>query len=275
MTAAYPEAQVLYRPIEYARVKDSIEFYGRDRASQQEFENNGGRIKMGADGEPLESLPDVWRYRPFSTGGKPDFILMSSDVQHWIFRINVERYIGRRMSDLEYDNFWRREVDKHRQDGSALITEFTRMWRKDGSHSNYAGFNADSPRANYIAQTDLTHEPPKWQHIVTGGFVGKLADDRVVTLGGVQHYGLRCINIGEDYTQYHPFTHPYLFDQPAVTGRDVISVKGGWEIVNYWRRVYPWFGGQVVIPFALPYDSVAYIPVGQLIIPSDQEPLRK
>lgn len=267
MTAVYPEAQVLYRPVEYARVKDSVELYGKDRQSYNEE-------KLGSRDWDVKSVPDVWRYAPSNAAQKPDFIRMDEAFQHWVFEINLERYIGRRFFEGEYRAFWEKELaeyKKNRESGSPYITWFNQLFNSGRAFTNKAGVDQYK---NYIAQENLDADYPKLFHIVTGRFVGKLANTSRM-IAGTLHSGIRCINTFEPYFHYHPFDQPWLFDQPIVTGRDVIYDKGGYIVTGYWWRVFHQFGKQVVIPFALPYDDIAYYPTDRLIIPSDQEPLRK
>lgn len=241
-----------------ARIKDSIEAYGMDRRTYTEQTEPD----VGFDSS-VRSVPDVWRYRPASTVGKPDFVRMTERVQHWIFRCNVEVYLGRRFTDAQYKSFWEQELAKHKVGNSFFIRTFTSLFTSDRSHTNKAGFGDKFgvTSRNYIAQEDLSADYPKLFHIVTGGFVGKLVSRNARMIAGESCLPFECINISlGDFEQYHPFTHPHLFDTPKVTGRDLVYTKGGWQITGYWRLPFHHFNYQAVIPFTLPVDGVAWYP---------------
>lgn len=270
ITAIWDETQIAYQPVNnnYARVMDTIELRGMDRQTWNE------KVLTPR----FEAVPDVFRYRPLSIGSKQDFVVMTERFQHWVFRINVERYFGQRFADdAAYRAWWKEELERYENgEQRTLIQDFSAMFRSGGSHTNKAG--TDISR-NYIAQRNLGLDFPKYFHIVTGGFVGKLADDTTRKINGVVHRPLQCIHAGGDIERYHPFTHPHLFDQPCVTGRVLVYGKGGYEIKGYFRRKYQWFGGSVVFPFCLPYDNEAWYPENSendaLVIPSDDPPLSK
>mgnify|MGYP000864567401 FL=1 len=267
ITASFSGVLVDYIPVQtwagFARVKDSIELYGMDRQSFNE-------IALGSRKWDAVPLPDVFRYRPSSTSQKPDYIRMDEPFQHWLFRVNVESFIGRRLTDTEYQKFWQNEVGKYKADknSSHLILAWNRLLGTDTAFTNRAGY----PEArNYIAQEGMEFDYPKLFHLTTGRFVGKLAHSEV-TFYGYKHTGLECINISDGYLHIHPFTHPHLFTHPIVTGRYLDYDKGGYKITGYFWRVMDYFNSQVVIPFALPFDDIAYMPTDTLVIPSDREP---
>lgn len=267
ITAAFGDVLVDYIPAQtwagFARVKDSIELDGMDRQSFNE-------IALGSRKWDAVPLPDVRRYRPMSTSQKPDFIRMDEPFQHWLFRVNVESFIGRRLTDAEYQQFWQGEVKKYKADknSSPLILAWNRLLGTDTAFTNRAGY----PEArNYIAQEGMEFDHPKLFHLTTGRFVGKLAHSEV-TFYGYKHTGLECVNISNGYLHIHPFTHPHLFTHPIVTGRNLDFDKGGYKITGYFWRVMDYFNSQVVIPFALPFDDIAYMPTDTLVIPSDREP---
>lgn len=269
MTAVYSAAQIVYSPVqrpEFARVMDSVEAYGMDRQSYNEKQ-------LGSRDWDVRSVPDVWRYAPANAAQKPDFVRMDETFQHWLFQINLERYIGRRFFDGEYRAFWEKELEayKKNREASPYITWWNQLFHSGRAFTNKAGVDQYK---NYIAGENLDADFPKYFHIITGRFVGKLVhSDRMIN--GTVHSGMECIDISRPYTDIHPFTHPHLFDQPIVTGRDVIFDKGGYQTVGYWWRIFHQFGQQVVIPFCLPHDWIAYYPKDRLIIPSDTQPLKK
>lgn len=267
ITASFAGVLVDYIPVQtwagFARVKDSIELYGMDRQSFNE-------IALGSRKWDAVPLPDVFRYRPASTAQKPDFIRMDEPFQHWLFRINVESFIGRRLTDTEYQQFWQSEVKKYKanRDTSPLILAWNRLLGTDTAFTNRAGY----PEArNYISQEGMEFDYPKLFHLTTGRFVGKISNSSIAP-SGYEHTGLECVNISNGYLHIHPFTHPHLFTHPIVTGRNLDFDKGGYKITGYFWRVMDYFNQQVVIPFALPFDDIAYMPTETLVIPSDREP---
>lgn len=249
MIASFGDSSVKYVASRFARILDSIEVYGVDRRTYIERENGSALTAS------VTYLPDVWRFNPEVTGDKPDFIAMTERVQHWIFRCNVERVLNYRLSDLAYKAFWRDQLYRYKRDranGSAYITWWNQLFKGDRSHTNFAGVNT---RTNYIAEENMSiADLPKLSNVVTGRFVGKVVDQ------SQDEVGFECVNMSGDFEQYHPFTHPHLFDQPIVTGRDLLTDKSGTRIIGYWWRVFHHFNKRVVIPLCLPLDGVARYP---------------
>jgi len=263
LQASFDGQTAEYRQSSFVRVKDSIELYGVDRQTYNEKQ-------LGSFKPSIDSVPDVWRYNPANGAGKPDFVSMTEDIQHWIFRVNVERYMGTRFAtDTDYREWWSKLV-KTGAKKSVFIEWWNQLFAGDRSHTNRAG--VDTCR-NYITGENMTADFPKFSNVVTGRFVGKLADGSPRNVSGALCRPLHCISAKEDYKQYHPFTHPHLFDQPIVTGRTLVQDKSGWVNQGYWWRVFYHFGKKVVLPFILPADTVAWYPADRLI--NGGIPLRK
>lgn len=267
LTLAYPDVTIMYklasRP--FVRLKDSIELYGMDR---QTFTEKQNEKPLAVD---VDGVPDVWRYTAFD---KREYVSMTEDIQHWIFRINCEAYIGRKFSSEAAYKSWWSALPK----ANIFIQWFTSLFTSDRSHTNRAGFGEKfgPSAANYIAKNDLQNETPKFQRIVTGRWVGELASAKVESIKGIPYLPVKVINISKgDYKRYHPFDNPEYFDQPLITGRYIVTDKGGSRIAGFWRRPYGQFSGAAVLPVMLANEDVAWLPVSQLVNPSDTEPGRK
>lgn len=235
-----------------ARVLDSIEVYGKSRITYNE----------GGAKTDLTGVPDVWRVNPRVTGGKPEGVLMTSDWQHWFYRLNVERMRGRRFTDAEYQAFWRAELQAYRAKiGGDTIKDFNSCLRSKASHTNFAGVDK---YANYITQERLDAGLPVFSNIVTGGWVGRYTVSK----------GFHVINAAAGYLQFHPFTHPWLFDEPLSTGR--IFKPGTREIIrDNVRRSYGRFGNRLVMPVMLPVDDFGILPDGKIELPTNDGYLDK
>lgn len=243
----------------YVRVKNSLEMYGMDRRSWHEGE--GGDAGFDSD---VTFIPDVFRHNPEQSGGKPDFVSMTEDIQHWIFRLNVERCIGRKFkTEEEYRAFWRGDLERFKKRNpkspGTFITWWNQLFKGDRSHTNFAG--VDTCR-NFIGDENHGASLPKFSNIVTGDYVGELTDPtKVKRVYGANCRPLKCINISSgDYRLYSPDTHPELFDQPTVSGRDLAYGKSGWTTTAYWMRTFHHFNVRVVLPVMLPQDSVTWFP---------------
>lgn len=254
--ADFPNATVEYRQItpNLGRVLDSIEVYGMSRITYNEFvRERPADIKQ-------TGLPDVWRINPVTNRDKT-FTPMTKDFQFWIYRINVDRIFGRKLSDKEFSDYYLAELDgyklKHPTIGQS-IRDFNSLFRDIGSHTNYAGTDNS---AFFIGQERMDWDLPKFSNIVTGRWVGKMEGDRFVV-----------INASKPYTHYHPFDHPWLFDEPLSTGR---IFKTGTNIIlrDDVRRSYNDFRDRVVMPVILPASDYAVLE-GKWTRTTD-EPLRK
>ncbi len=271
MLATFGKTTTEYQPVnagDFVRHMDSIEYYGKDRLTY----NEAGKAPNFEE----KGVPDVWR---IGVDGKRarDYVSLTEDLQHWIFRINLEIYRGSMFaSENEYRTYW-----KTLQKSNQFVGWFTSVLRGNGSHTNRAGFG-DKPKGNisarnYINGDNPENEPPKFFHIVTGRWVAKKSREATKTIAGAKCLPVEVINISKgDYRSYHPFTHPHLFDRPLITGRNMIKdPKGGVKILSYFRAPYGQFGNLVTLPVMLPFDSEGWIPVDRIIEPSDTEPGKK
>jgi len=268
MLAQFGTQTVLYslqERSEYVRHLDSIEYYGKDRLTH----NEAGKAPNFEE----KGVPDVWR---IGVDGKRarDYVSLTEDLQHWIFRINLEIYRGSVFaSEAEYKTYWK-TLTKSNQ----FVGWFTSVLRGNGSHTNRAGFGdkpkGNIPARNYINGDNPENEPPKFFHIVTGRWVAKKSRDVTKNIAGAKCLPVKVINISKgDYRDYHPFTHPHLFDRPLITGRNMVKEpSGGVRILSYFRAPYGQFGNLVTLPVMLPFDDEGWIPVDRIIEPSDTEP---
>lgn len=269
LTAFYP-TQVEYRlapSTPYVRLKDSIEYYGVDRVTRNE---NGGPIVF-----KNVAVPDVFRIE-VDTKRPKDYVTLTEDLQHWIFRLNVELYTGMPFaSESDYRAFHKSLPKSHQ-----LIGWFTSVLRGNGSHTNRAGFGnkpaGNIPARNYISGEDMQNPEPKFFQIVTGRWVAEKSRDVKKNVAGALSTPVKVINISKgDYRKYHPWTHPHLFDRLMITGRNMAQDKSGTRIVSYFRAPYGQFANMVTFPVMLPYDDEGWIASDKLIDPSDEMPGRK
>lgn len=270
MLLQFGNQTVLYSPkSDSVRHVDSIENCGVDRTTYNE-EQNGKPINFDDKG-----VPDVWRIGVDSK--RPlDYVALTEDLQHWIFRINLEIYLGARFaSETEYRAYWKTLPKSHQ-----YIGWFTSVLRGNGSHTNRAGFGnkptGNIPARNYISGEDMENGLPKFFHIVTGRWVAQKSRDVTKIVSGAKCLPVKVINISNgDYRDFHPFTHPHLFDRPLITGRNMVRDKSGVRILSYFRAPYGQFGNLVTLPVMLPFDSEGWIPVDRIIEPADTMPGRK
>ncbi len=273
MLAKFGDITTEYQSVnasKYVRHVDSIEYYGVDRVTKNE--NEAGKPISFDD----KGVPDVWR---IGVDGKRqyDHVPLTEDLQHWIFRINVEIYRGAMFAnENEYRAYWKTLLKSHQ-----YVGWFTSVLRGNGSHTNRAGFGnkptGNIPARNYISGENMENGLPKFFHIVTGRWVAKKSRDVTKIVSGAKCLPVEVINISKsDYRNFHPFTHPHLFDRPLITGRNMVKdPKGGVKILSYFRAPYSQFGNLVTLPVMLPFDSEGWIPVDRIVEPSDAESGKK
>jgi len=267
MLTAFGDTRVQYAlKSNYARVRDTIELIGIDRCTR------GEREKGASPRFEDKSAPDVFN---FETGERERFVTLTKDLQEWMFRCMVEYYQGWM---FRTDSEWARWLDLNRK--GTLAGWFTSVLRSNGSHTNKSGFGEMFPNvqdhANWIKLENLDNGLPKFFYIVTGRWVGELPNENTARFAGVPHYGFRCINVSKGFKQYHPFTHPHLFDRPMITGRDMVKDKSGVRIIPpYWRAPYGQFDNKLVFPVMSQTKDFAWIPVQNVKLNSEIKPLGK
>ena len=179
-------------------------------------------------------------------------------------------------SEQAYKNYWQSLPKSHQ-----YIGWFTSVLRGNGSHTNRAGFGekpkGNIPARNYINGDNPENGVPKFFHIVTGRWVARKTRNVTKNIAGVKCLPVEIINISKgDYKNFHPFTHPHLFDRPLITGRNMVKdPKGGVKILSYFRQPYGQFGNTITLPVMAPFDGEGWIPVDRIIEPSDTEPGKK
>lgn len=250
-------------------VKTSLEYYGMSRLSHKKSNNKS-----------LLGVPDVWRINPeilTMPNGKPkkDFVSMTYDIQHWIFRMQVERHLKKKFnSEEEYINFYLSLPGVH-----TLKSWFASMFTDDRSHTNFAG---SLTCANYIGDPRSGLEPMKFSNLITGGAVIKLLSTETRTLRGVKCLPFQCINISKgDYRNYDVERNFYLFDEPSISIRKLIlDSKGGWTgkfLEDLPPQPYPQFPPlHPIFPIMLPYDDIAWIDANwvKILLPTDPTPYK-
>ncbi len=267
MLATFENTRVEYAPkgVDLARVYDTIELEGVDRVTSNERENKSPIAFHN------KSAPDVLN---FETGERARFVTLTKDLQEWMFRCMVEYYQGWM---FQTDSEWLRWLELNRR--GTLAGWFTSVLRSDGSHTNKSGFGDKFPNvpdhANWIKLENLENGLPKFFYIVTGRYVGELPNRNTARFAGVPHYGFKCINVSQGFKQYHPFTHPHLFDRPMITGRDMVKDKSGLRILSHWRAPYGQFDNRLVFPVMSQTKDIAWIPVQNVKLNSEIKPLGK
>lgn len=256
LQASYPDATVEYRQAtqNFGRVLDTIEAHGMSRITYNEF------IRDHPVDPKQMGLPDVWRINPVTNRDKT-FTPMTREFQFWIYRCNVDRMFGYKLSDQEFDNFYQNELEGYKLRYPYVgqsIRDFNSLFRDIGSHTNYAGTDNS---AFFVGQERLDWDLPKFSNIVTGRWIGKMEGDKFLV-----------INASKPFTHYHPFDQPWLFDEPLSTGR---IFRSGTNIIlrDDVRRSYNDFRDRVVMPVILPASDYGILE-GRWI-PTTDPPLRK
>lgn len=194
--------------------------------------------------------PDMWAIKPEDPKGKPHFTLMTPAICHWLFRINVEKYMDMKFNgDADYMKWFDLQPKSH-----PLILDWKSLTKGDRSHTNRAGSDTNW---DPISQKDQNgKELMRFFQVITGGWVAKRSSERAL------YYKVECIKASGNYRQFTPDTHPWLFDVPLITARvKVLNDKGKWD-GKTWRhetRRYGQFGGNPILPAMLPADDKCLI----------------
>lgn len=233
-------------PGNWGVVKTSYEVYGVSRIT-----------KVSPDNWKLLAFPDVWRINPttlkFEDGSKkPEVVEMTSDFQHWLFRLNAEKYFGKPFKDeQDYREWWASLDSKHQ-----LIRWFTSLLTKGRSHTNV--FGLDNCR-NYISGANMDAELPRFSNLVTGRWVAKVLSLETRGIFGVESISVEVINFSKGYRQFNPQDHWWLFDEPLLSGR---RRNADGTVDETLLLPYPQFEpARPILPVILPVDSRAWIPV--------------
>jgi hypothetical protein len=241
------------------QVKSSWDFYGRSRPTHLEKTEEALPFRPSVTG-----LPDVWRIRPQTMTGKPDFVSLDANKQHYICKINLEMQWGRYVSKDEYYSWF----NSNGQGKAAMLS-----WMEGGfnHYRAYTNFFGMDNMANHLTGERLNMDNPKFAHLITGRAVMKpVLENGGLTkrnlMSGVPFVAFECIRASDDVWQYSPFTHRWLFEQPLSTGRQIGYDKSGAYIVRDDLHIpFPQFGGKMIVPIWLPLDNVAWIPAAQTV----------
>lgn len=219
--------------------------------------------------------PDMFGIRPenpkFTSGSKigrakPTFTVMTVDLCHWLFRLNVEKWQGWKFENEAAYMAWWKPLPKTNQ----LIKWWASLMKGDRSHTNRFGSDTCFDPISQPDQKDK--ELMRFFQVVTGRFCAKVNSIRTTT------YKINCVNANSEYRLYHPDTHPWLFDEPLITARvKILDQFGKWD-GKTWRhesRPYGQFDpASPILPAMLPYDSYAVIDqsICRLLDPYEETP---
>lgn len=259
MLANFNGVEILYktRPVLYGRVKSSFEFYGMSRPTYNEWPHNLIRHVGG--------LPDVWRISEKSQVGQPENIPLTEDRQHWLLKINLEAYTNTAYTKEEYFNWF----EKNPELALYLSRQLTTALTSYRSHTNKFGMDN---MWNYLLKENIGNDVPKFAKLITGWACLKLLMEegkpKTRYVYGKTSYAFECINASQDVWRYSPLSHPWLFDQPLVTGR-TFRWEGAWAIDRDNVHIpYGQFDDKLVFPIWMPAVNEAYIPSEQIVVGS-------
>ena len=278
MEMSFVDKQAVYSSMPLGRIQDTIEQHGVSRPTWNEVDPDKPKSPSRTPG-----LPDVYRLIPVENRDGL-FTPMTHDFQFWVYRMNIDRILSERLTDAEFDDFYRLELagyedrlfdralsgdelaallykDKYSTTGKT-IADFRSLFATDRSHNNYTGLDTCT---NYVAQENFDGGLAKFSNVVTGRWVGQLRSWNSIQM--------QVINASKGFEQYHWMTHPWLFDEPLITAREFV----GDTIViarDGIRRQYGHFNNRVVLPVILPFDDWAVVQDGK-VTQSDALPLEK
>lgn len=250
---------------QFLSVVSSWDYYTKSRPTQNNVPLGLGR-DSDLQAEWVYGLPDPWRIRPrnltYSSGvKKPESIELDYDRQHWLLKIQLDYQTGVIHTKDQYFQWYKEDSAQKRQ----MVKDLTSSLTDDRSHTNGHGMNN---KRNYLTNERMSEGLPMFAQLVTGRYIGKpvmengkpiergLAPDGVCT-------GFECIKATSDIWGYSPAnpSHRHLFDLPLITGRRVISDKGGLRIARDDLHLpYPQFDGKLVFPVWLLEDTIMWIP---------------
>lgn len=198
-------------------------------------------------GQDDEGLPDMWPITPEISKDKQHFTLMTEDICHWMFRLNVEKFQGVKFeSEAAYRDFWASLPKTH-----PLILDWKSLMKGDRSHTNrYGSDTCWDP----ISQADRKGKPfMRYFQVVTGRWVAKVNSERTT------QWKVECIDASTNYRQYDPSVYWWLFDEPLITARvKVLNSNGKWDGRSWLHvsRPYEQFApARPILPVLLSSDS--------------------
>lgn len=264
VTSLYPDR---LRP-NYRIVKSTWDMEGMSRITR----NKVPLLQSKDRPNPIKGLPDTWHISEENPNGQPGSVILNAVRQHYLLYINFCATVGAAWTKEEYFYF----IENHPDTFANMARELTSALTDDRSHTNFHGLNNER---NYLLDINREEADPLFAKLITGHARIRLKND-VETLRNVPGSGLciafECIDASKDYWIYNPIDHPYLFDQPLLTGRDVILTKGGPVIVrDDLHYAYGQFDNRLVFPMWLPRTDTAWIPVAQTMPMYASDPAMK
>lgn len=200
--------------------------------------------------EATLALPDTWDVNPEDTRGKPNFVRMTEEFCHWLFRWNVEKWYRVRFPTESAYKLWFDSKPKT----DYLITSWKSLMKGDRAFTNRFG----SETCHDYISTNKTDDKEDMRlfNLTTGRAVFEIVKERS------DKFGVACINFSQGFKQFNPYDHPQYFYEPIQTGRELIGYNNQGAIWNE-NRLLP-FSGQFaptfpIMPLILPLDSVAFI----------------
>lgn len=216
--------------------------------------NKAPLLRPGTD-KILAGLPDVYRYRGIQGNKEAEYIELTQDRQHYLLYINITRYKNVRWSKAEYYDWF--------NNGGDVVwaaRQLTGALAHDRSHTNFMGMDNC---ANYLLG-EMREGLPKFAKIITGRARLFLYDGKreIKTIPGIGAcVAFHAINASQDLWRWNWWNNPELFDEPCITGREVLFDSKGSPFINRDDLHYPYttFGGKLIFPKWLPNSDKAFV----------------
>lgn len=215
--------------------------------------NNAPLLRPGTN-KILAGLPDVYRYR--GEYKEPEYIDLTQDRQHYLLYINITRHKNVRWSKAEYFGWYNL--------GGAEVVwaarQLTGALTHDRSHTNFMGMDNCY---NYLLK-EPREGLPKFAKIITGRarlflYNGQREIRNIPGVGAC--IAFHAINASQDLWRWNWWNNPELFDEPCITGREVLFDSKGSPFINRDDLHYPYttFGGKLIFPKWLPNSDKAFV----------------
>ncbi len=214
--------------------------------------------------EKTKALPDMWGISPENGKSKPYFVTMTDDFCHWLFKLNVEKFLKKKFkTESEYMSFFN-SLEKT----DPLIRWWKSLMKGDRSHTNR--FGSDTCY-DPISGSGKGKEPMRFFQVITGHAVLKVKKRYGSKIG------FECINYSKGYRQWNPDEHWWLFDEPLLSGRILIGKDSRGNPIWDEKALYPYpqFEPQrPILPIILPLDDIAFLntELTKNLLPNDKTP---
>lgn len=152
-------------------------------------------------------------------------VKFTCDLQEWVHSICCERVPS--AGDTDKKNWFRS------------------LWRGNAFMSNFAGTDT---RRDCISKTNLNADFPQVQPMATGGALLRIVGESKAR--GVDCYTFEAINPLDNYRDYHPTTHKWLFFGPTLSARTPLYDGKGFVVgyEEWYQEPFHHYGEQTVIP---------------------------